>query len=76
MSVDKHTEAERKVVDAAVTMWNAFAELERTEGVSHPSHRRDVADAAHVVQRVVAMRLARRVDPETWPTKGEHDGRA
>lgn len=61
-----HTEAERRVLHAAVDLAQAYNALQREEGVSHPSHGQDVADAVHVVQRVIAVRLAKRVDPEAW----------
>lgn len=61
-----HTEREVRVIAATAALMRAYAELEREEGASHPSHGRDVADAVHVVQRVVAMRFARRADPFAW----------
>jgi hypothetical protein len=62
----KLTEAERRVLSAAVELARAYRTLEETEGSIHHSHGRDVADAIHVVQRVVAIRLAKRSDPEAW----------
>lgn len=62
----RHTPAERRVLKAAEELVSAFRALERIEGQAHPSHGRDVADAVHVVQRIVAVRLAKRVDPGSW----------
>lgn len=66
MGAPRHTEAERDVINATMGLTKLYKHLERTEGVDHPYHLRDVADAIHVIQRTVAMRLARRADPEAW----------
>lgn len=62
----RHTVLERQVIAATRELAQAYARLESVEGRDHPSHGRDVADAVHVVQRIVAMRLARRVAPGEW----------
>lgn len=62
----KHTERERRLIGLTAQLVREHAELEREEGISHPGHARDVVDGVHAVQRVVAMRLARRVDPAAW----------
>lgn len=62
----KHTERERRLIELTVQVAREYAAIEAEEGISHPSHGRDVADGVHAVQRVVAMRLARRSDPEAW----------
>lgn len=65
-SVEVHTPAEMHVLEAARNLAGAFRTLEHEEGEAHPSHGRDVADAVHVVQRIVAIRLAKRADPDAW----------
>lgn len=62
----KHAPRERRLIELTAEVAREHVALERDEGVSHPSHGRDVAMAVHDVQRVVAMRLARRADPEAW----------
>lgn len=64
--VIRHTRAERRVIEASAELARAWNSLRREEGDSHPSHSKDVERAIHDVQRVVAMRLARRADPEAW----------
>lgn len=66
MRAHRHTQAELDVIAATVQVQRAYTALERVEGASHPSHAVDVTRAVHDVQRVVAMRLARRVEPGTW----------
>lgn len=66
MEAPGHTEAEQDVINATMGLVRLYRHMETTEGADHPSHWRDVADAVHVIQRTVAMRLARRVDPEAW----------
>lgn len=34
----------------------------------HPDERRDFADGIHKCQSVIALRVARRAEPENWPT--------
>lgn len=62
----KHTERERALIQQTADVMRAFRLLELYEGSSHPSHHPDVVRAVHDIQRVVAMRLARRADPEAW----------
>lgn len=62
----RHTERERRVVAATVEVYRAWRDLAQHEGEGHPSHTRDVADAVHDIQRILAIRLARRVEPDIW----------
>jgi len=68
MSVDQNkdivsmTTQEKDAMDKLVTFWNAYAALPRTghDGMS------TVCDAVHVIQGVMAIRVARRANPEIW----------
>lgn len=62
----KHTERERALIKQTAELMRAFGDLELDEGRSHETHRGDVVRAVHDIQRVIAMRLARRSDPEAW----------
>lgn len=37
--------------------------------IQHPDEPQDFADAIHKIQDLIAIRVARRADPENWPCK-------
>lgn len=57
------TDKEREVMTKLVEFWNAFCELQQPEG-SNAQVR--VQQAVHEIQGVMALRVARRVDPDLW----------
>lgn len=56
------TVAERAVLDSLAAAWNAFIKL---EGVC-PDDVNDFRKSIHDAQRIVASRIAGRVDPQVW----------
>lgn len=56
------TELERDVLDRLASAWNAFVELERRA----ESDSAEFAAAIHRAQNLIALRVARRVDPDVW----------
>ncbi len=63
---DGLTGAEGEVMDHALGVVRAYAALP----VQHPDDMRDIADAVHRVQDLLAVRIARRHYPAGWPIKG------
>lgn len=66
MRNDGLDEWEGQVMDLSCEMFNAYGRLP----VQHPTDMRDVADAVHRVQDLLAVRACRRAFPEGWPDKG------
>lgn len=64
MRKDGLTEQEGKVMDALVTAWNEFTQLEKT----HPSEEKDFMNAIHQCQNTLCMRVLRRDYSEGYPT--------
>lgn len=58
-------EIENKVLDNVVAAWNMFVSLEQT----HPSDIDDMANAVHDIQKIIAVRIARRVRSDRFITK-------
>ena len=54
--------AEIKVLDYLEESWNSYVELENRDQSSDLEFR----TAIHVAQNVLALRVARRVDPIVW----------
>ena len=50
------------VLQALVDAWNAFVQLPD----SKDSDNKAFADAIHTAQRLIALRVARRADPDVW----------
>lgn len=46
------------ILDHAVIIWNIFSELEQT----HPSDANDLAEAIHDIQKIISMRICRRLE--------------
>lgn len=67
------TEAERVVLRDLGRVWDGLAALDN----HHPSDLPEAAQAVHVIQMIVAYRVARRVDPEDWwqPLDEDHQKR-
>lgn len=59
---DGLTDEEGMVMDALITAWNQFLELE----VQHTSDAPDFADGIHRCQQSLALRVVRREYPEGW----------
>jgi len=54
------TDKEKEVMHYLVRFWNAFLELPDQESTE------TVCNAVHSIQGVLAVRVARRVNPEVW----------
>jgi hypothetical protein len=59
------TDGEKLVVRLLAEAWNAYLALP----VEHPNEREEFMQGVHRCQDIVAVRVARRADPETWPVK-------
>jgi hypothetical protein len=57
------TDAEKEVMSKLVEFWNAYVKLPQDNSSSHSS---TVCNAVHMIQGVLAMRVAARVNPEVW----------
>ncbi len=64
MRNDGLTKAEGAVMDALVTAWNAYAELEK----QHPQDEAEFLAAVHRAQDLLAIRIVRRDYPYGWTT--------
>lgn len=53
---------EKEILQFLVQAWNKFVELEN----EHPQDTNEFCTAIHDAQKIIALRVARRVDPETW----------
>lgn len=62
MSEYEHTEEELIVLDALKDAFNQFKKLEE----QHPNHINEFVFHIHELQRLIAVRLARRCQPEIW----------
>lgn len=57
------TSKEKEVMNHLVDFWNAYLALPNINGVDSS---REVCDALHIIQGIMAMRVARRANPEIW----------
>jgi hypothetical protein len=62
LSSEGLTRAERNVLEHLCNAFNGFVEL----GCKHPADDGEFCRAIHEAQRLVALRVARRVDPGVW----------
>ena len=62
-------DAETRVLRSLAAAWNAFVALP----VQHPDDVDEFRRAVHAAQGIMATRVARRVNPATWPTHGAID---
>lgn len=60
------TALEEEVVACLMEAVDAYAELD----VQHPEDEREFIQAIHAAQHIIAVRVARRLFPEGWPTYG------
>lgn len=60
------TVKERLVLARLVQAWNEYLQLP----VQHPHDQEEFMRAIHAAQQLIAIRAARRVDPELWSTYG------
>lgn len=58
----KLTAAEKTTLDYLVKSWNSYLLLEET----HPDYTDEFRHAIHICQQLIAVRVARRVNPEIW----------
>lgn len=65
MRNDGLTDQEGRAMDALITAFNEFKKLDS----QHPSELSDFTDGIHRCQDLLAVRIARRLYPEGWPTK-------
>ena len=56
---------EKEVLDDLVNAWNKFVKLDK----EHPEEINDFADGIHKCQYVLAMRIARQVEPSIFIKK-------
>jgi hypothetical protein len=56
------TRAEMEILDKLATVWNAWCKL----GCHAESDGNEFQDAIHRAQQLIALRVARRVDPTIW----------
>lgn len=55
------TKAELDAMNHLVSFWNAYCELPSSD-----HEKTDVCNAIHVIQGLLAIRVARRANPEIW----------
>jgi len=58
------TKEEKQVLDKISEAHRAFAELEQ----QHPNDIRDYINGIHILQGLIMQRIARRADPNMFPT--------
>jgi len=56
------TGEEAQILYSLADAWNRFVALDK----KHPDDNDDFRRAIHQAQQLIAMRVARRVDPEVW----------
>jgi hypothetical protein len=56
------TEKEKLTMELLVSFWNAYVTLPNVD----PHTLQLVCDSVHTIQGVMAIRVARRVNPEIW----------
>lgn len=64
-NLDKHsglTEQEKIVMDHLIDAWNEFVRLP----IQHPSDSDEAKQAIHELQKLLALRIVRRLYPEEW----------
>ena len=54
---------EKEAMEHLVDFWNAYLALPDSKGTETT---RTVCDAVHIIQGVMAIRVARRANPEIW----------
>jgi hypothetical protein len=59
------SEREKKVGELLAEAWNHFIRMEGAEP-GHPDDTQEFKFGIHLAQMVLAHRVARRADPETW----------
>jgi hypothetical protein len=62
--IDNVEEIEDAILGKTAEIWNMFIALEQT----HPSDINDLADAIHDIQKILSVRIARRVKPNQFVT--------
>ncbi len=60
------TEKEKIILSHLANAWNEFVELKE----EHPYDAHEFCRAIHDAQKIIALRVARRADPETWYKNG------
>lgn len=53
------------ILDQTVVIWNTFSELEQT----HPSDKSDLAEAIHDIQKIISIRVCRRLENSRFIVK-------
>jgi hypothetical protein len=56
------TEQEKEILGHLSKAWNAFVELDK----KHPDDNDEFRRAIHDAQKMIALRVARRVDQDVW----------
>lgn len=67
MTINKEsglTESEQKVADGILKVYSDYQILD----FQHPDELHDVAEAVHIIQDLLACRIARREFPNYWKT--------
>lgn len=62
------TQEETRVLHLLASAWNEFERLDK----KHPDDNDDFRRAIHQAQQLIALRVARRVDPLIWKQPEEH----
>lgn len=67
------TNLEKEVLTHLTNAWNTYCQLEKLEGKQHPCDYDDFCNGMHECQKVIAMRVARSVEPNIFPIKSEEN---
>jgi len=62
------TEEETRILHLLANAWNEYVRLDK----KHPDDNDDFKRAIHQAQQLIALRVARRVDPLIWKQPEEH----
>lgn len=62
LDVNGLTEQEKSILESLAKAWNDFSQLEG----KHPADDSEFCKAIHDAQKMIALRVARRVNPEVW----------
>lgn len=62
---------ENNILDKTAEIYNMFSKLEQT----HPHDINDMVDAIHDIQKIIAIRIARRVRSDKFVTNNQNKGK-
>lgn len=58
------SEKEQQILHHTTQAWNLFTELNQT----HPTDQRDFGSSINNLQKIISMRMARKIEPQIFPT--------